>query len=245
MSSKNILEHARAFAGRIWKVRSVFELEAAERFKILVSQLPTIGASEAVVSVTRAAVSDELRHAELCENLAAHFGEPVTPRPAISVQRFAPSHFTPDESVLFEMVAATCVVETLSTALLGSLIARSRDSLAKQTMESILEDETRHSRLGWEFLADQRARGAADCISAHLAAMLGATVGDEFSAIDSAPDPSDEALTGFGVLDRPERRRLVSETLDLVVFPGLERHGFDTALGKKWFLERTQRTPGR
>ncbi len=221
-------------------MRSVFELEAAERFRTLASQLSTLGASEAVVTLAREAINDELRHAELCEILAAHFGEPVPPRPAIAIRRVAPPELAPSDSVLYEVVAMACVTETLSTALLGSLVERARDSLAKQTMQSILRDEVSHSRLGWAFLAEQHARGASDCISPHLGPMLDATLGDEFFATLAPSDPTEEMLTGLGVLGRAERRRIVGETLELVIFPGLERFGIDTALGKNWFRERTE-----
>jgi hypothetical protein len=221
-------------------VRSVFELEAAERFRTLVSQLSTLGASEAVVSLAREAATDELRHAELCEELAAHFGEAPPPRPAIAVRRVAPSQLAPGDSVLYEVVAMACVTETLSTALLGSLVERARDSLAKQTMQSILRDEVSHSRLGWAYLAEQHAHGAPDCVSPRLASMLDATLGDEFFENPAPSNPTEEMLTGLGVLDRAERRRIVRETLELVIFPGLERFGIDTALGRNWFREHTK-----
>lgn len=240
MSPLEPTDNARALAGRVWKVRSIFELEAAERFKTFVSQLSTAGASEAVVTLAREAASDELRHANLCEELATHFGEPASPRPAVAIRRVAPAGLATSEMILYEVVAMACVTETLSTALLGSLVECARDSLAKQTMQSILRDEVSHSRIGWAFLAEQHARGASDCISSHLGPMLEATLGDEFFASSASPDPNEEALTGLGVLDRTERRRIVRETLDVVIFPGLERFGIDTAPGRKWFRERTR-----
>jgi hypothetical protein len=134
----------------------------------------------------------------------------------------------------------SCVTETLSTALLGTLVERARDTLAKQTMQSILRDEVKHSQLGWAFLAEQHARGAPDCVSSHLGPMLEATMGDELYATNAPTDPSDDALAGLGALERLERRRIVRETLELVVFPGLERFGIDTAPGRRWLRQRTQ-----
>ena len=133
-----------------------------------------------------------------------------------------------------------CVTETLSTALLGTLVERARDTLAKQTMQSILRDEVSHSRLGWAFLAERHAAGARDCVSPHLGAMLEATLGDEFFTSNASLEPEEEALTGVGVLDRRERRRIARDTLELVIFPGLERFGIETALGRGWFRERTK-----
>ena len=240
MSPNQKENRARTLAGRVWKVRSLFELEAADRFRILASELSALGTSEAVVTLAREAATDELRHAELCEGLAAHFGEPAQARPAIVFRRVAPAHLAPGERLLYEVVAMSCVTETLSTALLGTLVDRARDTLAKQTMKSILRDEVKHSQLGWAFLAEQHARGAPDCVSSHLGPMLEATMGDELYATNAPTDPSDDALAGLGALERLERRRIVRETLELVVFPGLERFGIDTAPGRRWLRQRTQ-----
>jgi hypothetical protein len=214
------------------------ELETAARFRRLAAELASHGASDAVVEMARRAAIDELRHAERCLDLVRHFGGPFQAPKAPEVRAIAPRSFTDQERLLYEVVALSCVTETLSTTLLGALVERARDTLAKDVAHSILRDEVKHSRLGWAFLAEEHARGARDCVSKRLGSMLRSTLADELFEPSAAAGASDGALAGFGSLERTERRRIVRETLNAVVFPGLECFGIDTSLGKAWLAER-------
>jgi hypothetical protein len=221
-------------ASRVWRYRLGSELEAAQRFHALAPILRASRASEAVVGMTEEAATDELRHASLCRRLIEHFGGEPRPDPQISLRWVSPPGLEPRERLLYEIVALSCMTETLSTALLGELVARARDPVCKEAMHSILRDEVNHSRLGWAFLAEEHARGAGDCVGRHLPAMLEATLGDELFVAAEAPDPRLTELAGLGSLERPERQRIVREALASVVFPGLERFGIDTGPGRRW-----------
>jgi hypothetical protein len=225
-------------ASRVWRFRYRMELEAAERFRGLAERLSTAGASRAVVEMARRASSDELRHAERCLALVSHFGGTPGSRPVVETRPVAPRALDGRARLLYEVVALSCVTETLSTALLGALVERARDSVAKVTLHSILRDEVEHSRLGWAYLAEEHARGAPDCVSESLGAMLSSTLSDELFGASSNANELDRALAGLGSLERAERLRIVRETLNAVVFPGLERFGIDTTRGKAWFAEK-------
>jgi hypothetical protein len=228
----------RAAAARVWRYRHRMELEAAERFRGLAERLSTAGASQAIVEMARRASSDELRHAERCLALISHFGETAEARPLVEARPVAPRELGERERLLYEVVALSCVTETLSTALLGTLVARARDSVAKDTLHSILRDEVDHSRLGWAFLAEEHARGARDCVSERLGAMLNATLSDELFDATRESSAMERALAGLGALERAEREHVVRETLNAVVFPGLERFGIDTSRGKRWLAKK-------
>jgi hypothetical protein len=223
-------------AARIWSERRRSELEASRRFARLASELCATGASAMVCQLAEAASGDELRHAELCADLSRHFGDagcvpdPAPPRP------IAPRGLGRKDALVYEIVALSCVTETLSTALLGSLVERATDSLARSAMRSILRDEVRHSRLGWAYLAEAAAPRAMAAVSAQLSPMLHATLSAELFH-ESEPDPDASALAGLGELERGERRRVVGETLRDVVFPGLERYGADVRAGRRWLDE--------
>jgi hypothetical protein len=233
---------ARSAAARVWRYRQRMELEAAERFRCLAEKLSSFGASEAVVAMARRASSDELRHAERCRDLVCHFGGTVGSPPAVETCSVAPRVLDARDRLLYEVVALSCVTETLSTALLGVLVERARDSVARNALHSILRDEVGHSRLGWAYLAEEHARGARDCVSAWLPAMLSATLSDElFSPVSDACE-LDHALAGLGSLERRERQRTVRETLLVVIFPGLEHFGIATTHGRAWLDERIAKT---
>ena len=131
----------------------------------------------------------------------------------------------------------SCVTETLSAALLGEMVERAVDGQVRDVMQAILRDEVGHARLGWAHLAAEAQRGPAGFIGDYLPAMLAGTVNDELFS-SSAEHREREALCGLGALDRGGRRRIFEETMRLVVFPGLQRFGVDTARGERWLNAR-------
>ncbi|HEX2876077.1 MAG TPA: ferritin-like domain-containing protein [Polyangiaceae bacterium] len=231
-------ESAGELAARVWSFRLGSELEAAQRFRALAPRLRAAGASEAIVGMAEQAAVDELRHAELCRQLVKHFGGAPPPEPQIALRWTAPGAAEGRERLLYEIVALSCVTETLSTALLGELVARATDPVCRQAMHSILCDEVKHSRLGWAFLAEEHARAVGDCVGPHLPAMLEATLGDELFREPGAPDPRLAQLAGLGSLERSDRLRVVHEALQSVIFPGLELFGIETAFGRRWLDAR-------
>lgn len=225
---------AQALAARVWSYRLQSEIEAAERFRALAPVLEEFGSSRAIIDMVEAAGDDELRHVSLCEELVRHFGGTVTPSSPSPLRPIAPTELSGADRVLYEVVALSCVTETLSTALLGELVAQARDSACKQAMHSILRDEVNHSRLGWAFLAEQHASGARDCVGAYLPRLLDATLGAGFLQAVDQPDHRRDELAGLGSLRLNERQRIVRETLAQVIFPGFERFGVDTRSARRW-----------
>lgn len=226
---------ARARAARLWASRRHFELDASVRFAELAHRLAEHGAQASVVSMAREASSDELRHADLCKALVEHFSgaaAPDLPAP-LAVARIAPAHLAPRDALLYEVVALSCVTETLSTAVLAALVDAASDSLAQRTMHSILRDEVRHSRLGWAHLAACHSAGARDVVSPHLPAMLSATLGHDLLAPEP-PGALDAALSGYGAVSLPLRRDITRSCFANVIFPGLERFGIDASAAEHW-----------
>lgn len=231
-------ESARELAACVWSFRLGSELEAAQRFRALAPRFRAAGASETIVGMAEEAAADELRHAELCRQLVRHFGGDPRPEPEVALRWKAPAAVQGRERLLYEVVALSCVTETLSTALLGELVARATDPMCRQAMHSILRDEVNHSRLGWAFLAEEHARVARDCVGPHLPAMLEATLGDELFRVPRGSDPRLAELAGLGSLERADRLRVVREALQSVIFPGLELFGIETAFGRRWLDAR-------
>lgn len=227
-------------AARVWRHRLRSELEAARRFDVLATELAEAGASAPVVAMAAHAAVDERRHAELCAQLVLHFGEEVGAQTSAELERVAPRELEPPSRLLYELVATSCVTETLSTALLGRLVELAADPFVRRTMHSILRDEVLHARLGWAFLAEQRSGSAAACVGRYLPAMFEATVGPDLFRGAVEDDPLLAELAGLGCLDDASSRRIVCETLELVVLPGLARFGVDVSDGARWLAARRQ-----
>ncbi|WP_437282279.1 ferritin-like domain-containing protein [Sorangium sp. So ce375] len=229
---------AREAAARVWRSRTCAELEAAARFSRLAEQLAAAGAVDPVIAMARHAAEDERRHAAQCAALVRELGgAPFDPGAAPEAPAVAPRGLGARERLLYEVVAMSCITETLSAALLGEMVERATDPRIRDTMQQILRDEVDHARLGWAHLAAERQRGCADVIGPHVPAMLAGTVHEELFS-SRAEHPEQDALSGLGALDRAERRRIFDETMRLVVFPGLRRFGIDTGRGEQWLTER-------
>ncbi len=231
---------ARRQISKVWRSRQRFELEAGLRFARLAIELEQVGAHPTVVMQAQNAARDESRHAALCRSLAMHFGaRDDTHAPRVPM-RVAPSGLTPREAVLYEVIALSCVTETLSTALLGDLVERASDDMSRSALQSILKDEVQHARLGWGHLAAESRNGAANVVRDYLPAMLSATV-KEGELFSRCPEPAvAEELPALGALTRRQRRDIFCRVLNEVVFPGLEQFGVDASGGRQWLEARNQ-----
>ncbi len=241
-------EAGRRRAAALWTYRAAAEREAEARFRRLSVELEQVKADPIVVGLSAQAAQDEARHHVLCVELARALNDRAepskAPKPPGAERRQAPApppvHLgRPDrrEQVLAEVVAMSCVTETLSAALLVEMRAQACDPQVRQTVHEVLCDEVDHSRLGWAHLAAEAGRGRVNWLAPHLPAMLAATVHEELFE-DSAPeDATSEVLAGLGGLRRHTRRELFTGTMLGVVFPGLRRFGVDTSLAEAW-LER-------
>lgn len=239
-TATDTLARAHARAARTWAARAGFEREAAGRFARMAARLEAVSAEPVVTGLARRAAADEQRHAALCEELAARFdGRPSTRRLHAAPAELGPSGLTVRERVLYEVVAMSCITETLSTAVLGEMRDRAVDARVRDVLSTILRDEVQHARLGWAHLAAERRRGPLRFVAEALPRMLDDTASDEIFR-PGEPDADDVAdtLRGLGALPRVVRRRSLVDALEQVVFPGLEALGVDAGGGRAWLTRR-------
>ena len=197
---------AREAAALIWRNRARAELEASARFTRLAgeSRRATLWRPSSRWPTTRPRTSGATQRnaRRLVRELG---GKPFELGAAPAARGVTPGGLGPRERLLYEVVAMSCVTETLSAALLGELVARATDPLVRDTMHDILRDEVDHARLGWAHLAAEHERGALDVVGPSLPAMLAGTISEELFS-SWAEHPAKEALSGLGALDRAERK---------------------------------------
>jgi hypothetical protein len=219
-------------AAAAWAFRFRVEVEAEVRFDRLAGQLEASADGASLAPLARRAALDERRHAGHCERLAAAYGSPVSgavpPPPGV-----APAGLEPEDATCYELVAACCVAETGSVAVLTSLLASNCEPQVRAVLHALAVDEVNHARLGWAALALAKRRGSTGFLGPLLPAMLGGSVDDDFF-LQVDPAREDPRLLAFGVQPHSARRDLFVETLDCVIFPGLEGSGVDTAAGRAW-----------
>lgn len=227
-----------------WAFRTRAEIEATARFARMATELAGVGATQVVVQGASDASADELRHRDLCARLAAKWGEPdalahVPPR-----TRIGRSDMDPRDRLLWEMVAVCCISETMNTSLMTRCMEVAKHEEIRSTLHELLEDEVRHARLGWAHLAAERAGGRGQFLGDVLPLLLDASVEPGFLE-GTEPLPWTDALYDYGELPWAELVQIYRDTLNLVIFPGLDAVGIDTSKGRAWLAERLASNDGR
>ena len=222
-------------AASLWAYRATVELEAAARFDRLAETAQREGAEPIVVELARGAGDDERRHHERCVELVEHLGGRWSAPLRITAQPVRSGLGSARADLLYELVAMSCVTETLSAALLMEMRAAAADDLVRDVIHEVLVDEVDHSRLGWAHLAAESRRCSVGFLGDRLPAMLADTVAEELFGPDADASPE---LDGLGALSRGTRKAVFAATMLDVVFPGLRRFGIDTGAGERWLDER-------
>jgi hypothetical protein len=229
----------RALASSTWCFRWRVELEAQARFARLAADLEGLGADATLVALARRASADEARHAVHCARLAAELGQLVPDQPPPPPADITPRGLGLEDAVTYELVAACCITESVSVAVLTHLLPAAQDRSLRAALHELAEDEVRHARLGWAHLAIASRRGRTAFLGPFLPGMLQGTVEDDLFH-DGSTENEAPALLTLGVLPHTLQRELFVLSLGEVVFPGLEDAGVDTGAGRAWLATRLQ-----
>jgi hypothetical protein len=233
----------RARVASTWAFRTRAEIEATARFARMAEELAAVGASDVVVRGAADASKDEARHRDLCAVLASKWGEPNALKHVPPRTRVGRSDMDPRDRLLWEVVAVCCISETMNTALLGRCLEVAKDPDIRSTLHDLLKDEVRHARLGWAHLAAERSAGRGAFLADVLPLALEASVEPGFLEGTMAL-PWTEGLYDYGELPLPELVQLYRDTMEFVVFKGLDAVGIDTSKGREWLAQHTNTGDG-
>jgi hypothetical protein len=223
----------RAIAAAAWAFRWQVECEAAVRFQTLAVRLESLDTPRHLVALARRSADDERRHAMHCARLAAELGEPVDTGVPPAPRAVAPSALVEADAVTYELVAACCIAESISVAVLTALLTAARDDSLRAVLRELAEDEVTHARLGWAHLTLAAAGGRTAFLGPLLPGMLRGSIDDDlFESVE--PEREDEALLGVGVLPHATKRDIFVRVLEEVAFPGLEGAQVDTSAARRW-----------
>jgi hypothetical protein len=220
-----------------WGLRTRAEIEATARFSRLAVELGEAGADPLVVQGAAEAAEDEARHRDLCAVLADKWGDRAARAHVAQGVRIGRSSMEARDRLLWEVVSVCCIGETMNTALLIRCLERTTDEEIRTTLHALLKDEVRHSRLGWAHLSAERSAGRGAFLADVLPLMLDASVEPGFLE-GTAPLPWSDALYAHGELPWEELVSLYRETLEEVVFKGLDAMGIDTSAGRAWLATK-------
>jgi hypothetical protein len=203
-------------------------------------ELKAEGAAPVVVQGAVDASADEARHRDLCARVAAAWGEPDAANYVAPRMRIGRADLQTRDRLLWELVAVCCISETMNTSLMTRCMEVAKDPEIRATLHELLKDEVRHARLGWAHLAAERAEGRGDFLGEVLPLMLEASVEPGFLE-GTATVPWTEPMYYYGELPSAELVQIYLDTMNLVVFKGLDAMGIDTSKGRAWLAERTSK----
>ena len=226
-------EAAPRAAGLAWALRARVEHEAAHRFARLATAIRQFDPESPVPALLRAAAEDERRHAALCAELSAAYGQPATD--SVADPEIAPRNLALRDAVLYEMVAACCITETESVATVTTLLAGQLVPKVEKVLREIARDEVAHGRMGWAHLAREASLRDVRFLSRWIPSMLTGSVDD---ALFSPAGPPDDSLLPHGVFPLARKREVFIKTLEEVVLPGLEKFGIEVQPARAWIADR-------
>jgi hypothetical protein len=151
----------RATLARIWTERAKSELGAGSGFAIVVTELYALGADTKVIELATRAAHDEVKHAQLCLELAeAYAGTPV---PAPRAKRVGmPVHRGADDELRMHLhvVGLSCINETIAAGFVEACLVAAHAPLVREIHLEHFGDEIEHARVGWAHLASSAVDGS-------------------------------------------------------------------------------------
>jgi hypothetical protein len=230
----------RAKVGAAWAHRRRQEHLAVGAFALLARELAEDGCDAIVLSLVTRASSDEVRHAEICRQFAvALLGrDRVSSRVRGLPQVPMHGRARPADRVLLHVAEMCCISETLTGVYLTEMLARTTDPVARAVVESLLEDEIDHGRVGWAYLAERKREGRLQPLAEALPELVDRTIGPVMNTASRAKPHADEDLERFGYLGPWEAGRIYSRTLRDVILPGFETLGIRTTVARSLARER-------
>jgi hypothetical protein len=214
-------DDARQAAIAEWTGRMVNEHVSSRVFAALLPQMMRAGVDTSFQAAAADAVVEELRHARLCAAVVeALGGEARAPMPDLDD---VPRHddVEPLEGLLRNVLAVSCLNDTVTVALLEGNRKLVTDSTLRRVLTEILADEVGHSRMGWQLLSHLAPR-----IDAGMRARLGAYLVPAFAELlerhAGVATHRPAAVEPLGMADRRHSAALFMDVINEVILPRLE-----------------------
>ena len=211
---------------RTWRARMVNEYRSAAVFEALADQLEAVGAEARHVDVFRGFADDERRHGVQCGAVVASLGGEAVAvgedPPAFPLH--ADAH--PMEGALRNLIAVSCLSETVAVALIGAEREDLPEGPLKELLTRIWSDECGHAHAGWKLVAELLPDDPAlkERLGDYLEVALGHLERHELAHLPAgAVWP--EGAEAWGLCSGGEARELFDATVQDVILPGLERMG--------------------
>ncbi len=215
-----------ALVKNTWRGRMVSEHASARVYAQLLPQAMQAGLSAERQSQIADMIVEELRHARKCAGVLVALDEdPIGDLPSLAP---IPDHEDagPLETVLRNVLSISCLSETVAVSLIDAERLELAESPLAEVLRVILADEIGHARFGWKLLEDLAPlpEDMLERLSAYLKVALRHLEVHETSNLGRATPSADAAR--LGACDGPFAQGLFYDTVEQVIVPRLEQHGF-------------------
>ncbi len=218
---------ARSAAIATWHARMINEHASARVFEALAVQLEAAGLVDEAASASGFAIEERAHGARCGAVVEALGGLARGAAPAPEPFPLHPDAATPREAALRNVVAVSCLSETVAVALIGAERAAMPDGPLRDLLTSIWADEIGHARLGWRLLdrvapslrADER-----DGLERYLGVAIDHLIEHQHAHLPAGFEPP-AGGESLGLCSGREARRLFAATLERVVIPALAQRG--------------------
>lgn len=222
MSTRYDVGMGTAWLAAHWQERAASELRVASYSARLLTDAIAAPVPAAVVDMLARAPEDEVRHTNVCLEMARrHGGDAEWPGPVAS-DPLVLDKVSAEERTALALVSHGCLNETVANAWLERSLAVATDDRARAAIRELLADEIVHARTGWALLGSPEFRRFRAVVGAYLATMVRATLRVWMG-------PKKNLLPGgaheHGVLSLAETRAVACDAIDTLVLAGFEEAG--------------------
>ncbi|MCA9668619.1 MAG: ferritin-like domain-containing protein [Myxococcales bacterium] len=227
-----LTDEQRQLAISEWHGRMLNEHISARVFAALIPQMMRAEIEPELQARVADSCRQELRHGQLCAAVVeALGGSAIAELPELDD---VPLHrdVSPLEGVVRNIIAVSCLNETVAVALLSCGRERVGPPALEAIVTEILRDEVQHARLGWgllEAIAPRLTRDERQRLSDYLVPALRQLFDRHFLRPEATYDraPHGQSTAEVGVDDPREASELFLDTVHDVIVPGLTAHGLD------------------
>lgn len=206
----------RAAIARAWIDDARMEHASVASFGRFTLELLAVGAPASLVSAAQRAALDEVRHAQMCFEIAARVGAEEVGPDAMDLGGAGVASRLVD--VVAAVVREGCVGETIAALLAREAATGTADPMVRAALDRIAEDEARHAELAWRVL-----RWAIDTGGDDVRAAATRSLDDALSSVGlpaPAPDGVDEdAWRRLGRLTCRDARAVATAAIREVILP--------------------------
>lgn len=233
------------FAVAAWPLRAAEERRSALIFRALMHAGRVAGIPEQWTRRFLSAARDEIGHAKLCAAIGARLGADRPRYDAGPVRIRLASLIDPVDRAAALLLVEVAMGETVSMSLFRAGRRAAVEPLTRAALASILSDEVRHQRIGWEgIVALWPSLSARQKEALQTQATLGLASFEQRIAVPAlrrleAGEPFDPAYAALGVLSPEARVEAFYQSIEHLVVPRLTRVGLQ---GKRAWDDRYRRS---